>query len=85
MFKVVYSGFQFFKALKSIWLAVFVSSLSIACSTTTVKTTDIVALTPTNQTIAEHLLLDVGVAIFDSGNQQAIEQLEEDELIYGSA
>lgn len=52
------------------------------CSSTTVKTTDIVPIVQQNEEIAEELLLDVGVAIFDPGHEEALETVDENTIIF---
>lgn len=52
------------------------------CSSTTVKTTEIVPIVQQQQEIAEELLLDVGVAIFNPNNLEAIEQMDEEAVVF---
>lgn len=52
------------------------------CSSTTVKTTDIVPIVQQNEEIAEEFLLDVGVAIFDPGHEEALETVDEDTIVF---
>lgn len=52
------------------------------CSTTTVKTTDVVPIMQQNEEIAEALLLDVGVVIFDPGHKEALESTDEENIVF---
>ncbi len=58
----------FFKSF--VWLVIVLASLS-ACSTTKVKTSEIQPLEVAQQMQPEHLLLDVGINIFDPGLDSA--------------
>lgn len=58
-------------------LSLFCGLLLIsACSTSTVKTTEYVSIVQEKQALAEELLLDIGIGIFDPG----VEELDEDSL-----
>jgi hypothetical protein len=66
-----------------IMLGISVCLLALSgCTSTTVRTTDVV---PINQQIAEieeALLLDVGVAIFDPNNEEALESVDELNVVF---
>lgn len=70
---------------KQTLLAALVAGCTLAlvgCSSTTVKTTEVVPIVQQNQEIAEELLLDVGIAIFDPGHQEALEDTDEDTIVF---
>lgn len=58
------------------------SLVLVGCTSTTVKTTDVVPIVQQNEEIAEELLLDVGVAIFDPGVEESLETADEDTIIF---
>jgi hypothetical protein len=53
-----------------------------ACSTTTIKTTDLVPIVQQNEEIAEELLLDVGVSIFNPGDEEALQSVDEENMVF---
>lgn len=54
----------------------------IGCTSTTVKTTEVVPIMQQHEEIAEEMLLDVGVAIFDPNNTKALESLDEETVVF---
>lgn len=54
----------------------------VGCSSTTVKTTSVIPVVQQQQEIEEEMLLDVGVAIFDPNNQEALESVDEETIIF---
>ncbi|MFT5163700.1 MAG: hypothetical protein ACI9FJ_002297 [Alteromonadaceae bacterium] len=52
------------------------------CSSTIVRTTEVVPVIQENQHIKEALLLDVGVAIFDPGIEAALADDDEDNIVF---
>ena len=52
------------------------------CSSTTIRTTEVVPVIQQQEEIAEELLLDVGVAVFDPGFKEALENVDENYLVF---
>ncbi len=65
------------------WLVALLSCLVVlsGCSSTTIKTTEVVPVVQQKQEIAEELLLDVGVTVFNPNHQQSLEDEEDEENI----
>ena len=60
-------------------LAVMVISLSLgACVNQSIKSTSVPSVKGASTAVDEHLLLDVGIAVFDPG----LEDYDEDERVY---
>jgi hypothetical protein len=61
-----------------IFCALSLSALLTACVSQTVKSTSVPAINSASSQVSEHLLLDVGIAVFDPG----LEDYDEDQQIY---
>jgi len=69
------------KPLSLICLSIGMLTLT-GCASTTIKTTEVVPIVQQHNEIAEELLLDVGIAIFNPGIEEALEQADEDTIVF---
>ena len=77
-------AYKFFACKKAlVILLVTTVNLALAgCSSTTVRTTEVVPIMQQSEEIAEELLLDVGIVIFDPGHKEALENTDEDVIVF---
>ncbi|MFT4924218.1 MAG: hypothetical protein ACI8WB_000296 [Phenylobacterium sp.] len=67
--------------LMTLSLLLLVSLLN-GCSAKVVKTTEVVAVMQETNEIEEHLLLDVGITLFDPGMEAALQDDDEDHIVF---